>query len=253
LQALAARQQAALVVGTFSEPVVAEGERTPLMRAMRRETALYNAAALVDADGPLTYGGHRVKHHLIPFFERLPYADRVPGPTLWLSRRMPLPVWNAGPPPAPLPLATARGTRWLGTLICYEQLIPQASARLARRGAEVLVVLTNEHWTTRQAGLYMVSVTARLRAIETRRPLVRASHTGLTYAVDRYGRLRASVPAHTRTTMTASVRGAVGVSPFARYPNAFALLCAGGVLVLLVAGGGRQEAPVPVRTPQAAV
>jgi len=95
----------------------------------------------------------------------------------------------AGESIAPLPW---RDTR-LGILICYEVLFPDLSRELVRRGAGVLVNPSNDAWFEGTAGPEQMAAAAVLRAVATRRPLLRATPTGITVAIDARGRVVAQL------------------------------------------------------------
>ncbi|HND84732.1 MAG TPA: nitrilase-related carbon-nitrogen hydrolase [Pseudobdellovibrionaceae bacterium] len=85
----------------------------------------------------------------------------------------------------------------VGPQICYEGLFPQFSTGLARRGAEVIVNVTNDSWygypfEPRQH-LYMTFA----RAVETRLPLVRSTNSGSSGAITAQGKVLLASPTDT--------------------------------------------------------
>lgn len=75
-------------------------------------------------------------------------------------------------------------------LICYEDVFPQLGRSGTKTGADFLLNLTNNGWFGEGAAQRQHAITALLRAIENRRPLVRCTNNGLTCWVDEYGRIR---------------------------------------------------------------
>ena len=71
-------------------------------------------------------------------------------------------------------------------LICYEAIFPIGS--LYVDDADVIVNLTNDAWFGETAGPHQHLAQARLRAIEARRPLIRAANTGVSAVFDHMGR-----------------------------------------------------------------
>ena len=57
------------------------------------------------------------------------------------------------------------------------------------------------------------------RALETGRPMLRATNTGTTAVIDQKGRVLAQLPPYTRGVLTASVQGYKGVTPYILYGN----------------------------------
>jgi apolipoprotein N-acyltransferase len=81
----------------------------------------------------------------------------------------------------------------IGVLICYEAIFPQLVRQLAAR-AGVLVNISNDAWYGDSAAAYQHLEMARLRAIENRRYLLRATNDGVTTVIDPYGRLLQQLP-----------------------------------------------------------
>jgi apolipoprotein N-acyltransferase len=122
------------------------------------------------------------KTHLLAFGEYLPGARWLPA----LRNIFPA-VGNfaAGRGPAVLPVGTLR----VGPQICYEGLFDGFSRASANSGAEIFVNITNDSWygswPEPRQHLYLTLG----RAIETRRPLLRATNTGISAAVLANGKL----------------------------------------------------------------
>ena len=74
---------------------------------------------------------------------------------------------------------TARGKPVrVGASICYEDLFPAHAIGLARRGAELIVNVSNDSWFGDYGLPQDHLIAAKLRTIETRLPQVRATNTG---------------------------------------------------------------------------
>lgn len=67
----------------------------------------------------------------------------------------------------------------IGPQICYESLYPDFSVQLARQGAEVIVNVTNDSWFGWWQEPYQHMVMTLARGIETRRPVIRSTNTGI--------------------------------------------------------------------------
>ena len=65
-----------------------------------------------------------------------------------------------------------------GWQICYEALFDQFNRRLAQKGAQVLVNITNDSWYGFWQEPYQHLAMSFARAIEVRRPLIRSTNTG---------------------------------------------------------------------------
>src|SRR5262249_1299560 len=82
----------------------------------------------------------------------------------------------------------------------------------ARHGADVIFTLSNDSWFTGGEGPHLHFVISAFRSIETRRPQVRATNTGISAVIDATGRVVATAGVHERTAPPARGTPAVGVS-----------------------------------------
>jgi apolipoprotein N-acyltransferase len=162
-----------------------------------------NAALLFDA-GRLV--GRYDKHRLLPFSETLPLEGTFP----WLRDLSPRSGdFVAGRSFAPLRL----GDHTMAVFICYEDLFPGHVRALAAGGdVELLVNLTNDSWFLGTDEPRVHLALAKLRAVEQRKYLVRATLTGKSAIVDPAGRLLAAVPEDQSGTLLAEVRWMHGVT-----------------------------------------
>ena len=142
----------------------------------------YNSALVAYPDG--TVSDSYDKMHLLWFGETVPLGDWIP----WLKRTfMRGTGLSAGVQNSLLPAGPVKA----GVLICYEDTLTAAGREAAAGGPNLLVNLTNDAWF---AGSWEGDNQLRLaamRAVETRRDLVRAVNGGPTSWVDAAGIVRA--------------------------------------------------------------
>jgi apolipoprotein N-acyltransferase len=144
------------------------------------EFKLYNTAFLLNRRGAVLKGYN--KTHLVPFGEWIPYEDHLPFlKNLDFGQGDYLPGKD-------LVLFDVKGFK-LGTLICFESIFPEISRGYAKRGADILVNITNDGWFGRSLGPLEHFELARFRAIETGRPILRAAKTGISAYIDERGRV----------------------------------------------------------------
>lgn len=79
------------------------------------------------------------------------------------------------------------------TLICYESTFGQYTASLTRKGAEVFFLLINEGWYKNFVGANMFQNISRLRAIESRRYIIRSSNDGISSIINEKGNVLKSI------------------------------------------------------------
>ncbi|MBS1876943.1 MAG: apolipoprotein N-acyltransferase [Acidobacteria bacterium] len=118
----------------------------------------------------------------------------------------------------------------LGTFICYESAFPDLVRRFPAAGAEVLANVSNDGYFGHSAALMQHLKLVRMRAVENRRWIVRATNDGITATVDPGGRITQSLkPA--REDVARMRFGYVRETTFyTRHGDWFAWLC-------LIAGG----------------
>ena len=193
----------------------------------------HNSAWLLGAGGTaLTYD----KRRLLPFAETRPLGLALGGEA---RRDLDPGEFAAGAAPGLFPLARDV----LGTMICLEALYPADARELARRGATLLVNLSNDGWYRGRGGAEQHFAGVVLRAVETRLPFVRSTSTGVSAIVDAGGAVVAALPTGRAGVLAGSVPpGAPGASLYVRIGDVFALACAAlwaAALLFALASGHR--------------
>lgn len=77
----------------------------------------------------------------------------------------------------------------IGVQVCYESLDPQFTSDLAKLGAEVLVNVTNDSWFGNSFEPHQHLFMTLARAIESRRPMIRSTNTGISAAIQADGEI----------------------------------------------------------------
>ena len=113
----------------------------------------------------------------------------------------------------------------LGVLICYEVIFPRIARETVRRGAEVLINITNDAWYGETSGPYQELEISRWRAIECRVPLARAANTGVSAIFDATGRECGSLALDRGGFLTCSVYPMSYLSFYVKYGDSFAWFC----------------------------
>ncbi|MFI9652957.1 apolipoprotein N-acyltransferase [Guyparkeria halopsychrophila] len=205
LDALARDRNFSLLVGTFS----------------RDETGRYYNTLLGFPD---SVGEYR-KRHLVPFGEYFPLR--------WLLEQMP---WLFQVPMSDLSSGGANqsplrvGELTLGASICFEADFSR-DIRATIPDADLLVTVSNDSWFGESFSPHQHLQMARARAIEFRRPLVRATNTGISAIVDTTGHVRQTLGTGEQGVLTADVRPREGNTPLA-YLGAWPIL---GLMLIVLA------------------
>lgn len=139
----------------------------------------FNSMYVVSPSGEL----HRYdKVHLVPFGEYVP-----PWAQFFFLRPLVREVGGFTPGKEAHLLPGPFGT--MGGAVCYEVAFPIHAASQVRAGAGLLVSVTNDGWYGYSSAPYQHLALAILRAIETRRYMIRAANTGISAIIAPDGRL----------------------------------------------------------------
>ena len=228
LQGLAEARRLALVVG------VAQAVKFDQQPAAAREpSGGMRAGAWVFAPGrgePWRYDKVR----------RLAFAEYLPLAT-WID----WPRWLVGSPAEVVETTKVevfRSTRGgpIGIMICWESVFAGHAQALVRQGARILLQLSNEGWFAHTAAGAKHNASLRLRAVETRRPVVASVNAGPAVIVDRYGRVLAeSGDAAPMQWLTATVEPSNDISFYSRVGDVFSAACI--VVAGILAARGRRR------------
>jgi apolipoprotein N-acyltransferase len=185
----------------------------------------FNSADFFLPDG--NYAGRYDKMRLVPFGEYVPYKPLfffagdllgnlpfVPG----LQRRL-----------------FASGGKQYGVFICYESIFGDDIRHFVDDGAEVLVNISDDGWYGDSSAPWEHMDMVRMRAIENGRWVLRATNTGITAAIDPYGRITASMPRHIRGSLEVDFGYRTDTTFYSRHGDWLGWLCAivtGGTLLV---------------------
>ena len=128
--------------------------------------------------------------------------------------------------------------------ICYEVVFPSLIAAEDRRGATLLVTLTNDGWYGYSWAPHQHFAQVILRAAETRRWFARAALTGISAFVDPEGRVASELPVGKRGILYGEVQPLRGETPRVRFGNWWVWICSLAVPLLLLPGW-RRSRPEP--------
>lgn len=172
------------------------------------------------------------KHHLVPFGEFIPLGFR------WFvdMMKMPLGDFQRGLPVQP---AIAVADQHIAVNICFEDLFGEEIIRPighyahSEREPNLLLNISNLAWFGDTIALSQHLDIARMRSLETGRPTIRATNTGVTAAIDHRGRVMEQLPRNQQGLLFTQVQGMQGITPFTRFGNLPVLMLS----VALILGG----------------
>jgi len=187
----------------------------------------YNSAVGLTPGGgkPQRYS----KRHLVPFGEFIPPGFR------WFVDLLQMPIGDQQRGSAYQPPMQIAGQR-IAVNICYEDLFGAEIRHAWRDPAQaptLLLNLSNLGWFDDSLALPQHLQISRMRALETGRPVLRATNTGATAIIDAQGRVVAQLPHRTHAVLRGELHGHGGSTPYLQWGDAPAL---GMILLGLLAG-----------------
>jgi apolipoprotein N-acyltransferase len=181
-----------------------------------KDIKFFNSTLLVQPDG--LYGGKYYKTHLVPFGEYIPLKRFLPFLAPLVEA---VGDFSFGKIEQPLIWQEAKS----GILICFESVFPELSRRWVFAGANVLVNLTNDAWYGRSSAPQHSLAMSVLRAVETRRSLIRSANTGISAFVTPLGTITAQSGLFVPWAASTRVVLCQELTIWARYGYLFAPIC----------------------------
>jgi apolipoprotein N-acyltransferase len=140
------------------------------------------------------------KLHLVPFTEHFPYERSLPRLHRLLVENDTT-FWAAG---QEYTIFESDGVKF-ATPICFEDTFGYLSREFVRRGAEVIVNLTNDGWSYSVPAQMQHMAMAVFRATENQRSVIRSTNSGMTTVIDPNGRMQGILEPFTEGYMVREV------------------------------------------------
>lgn len=197
-------------------PIIVGNVSVDADKTSARGVRLQNSAEFIAPDGE--FAGRYDKMHLVPFGEYVPFKR------LFFFAGNLLADVGEFSPGSKRSLFAVGGHKY-GTFICYESIFGDEVREYADLGADVLVNISNDGWYGNTSAPWEHLNMVRMRAIENHRWVLRATNTGVTAAIDPYGRVVEAAPRHIRTSLRVGFDYEHDVTFYARYGDWFAWMC----------------------------
>ena len=190
----------------------------------KEKNLLSNSALLLDETGNVVYVYDKI--HLVPFGEYVPLQK-----FLFFIDKLVVGIGDY-----------VRGDRYeiaetrfggFATLICYEVVFPGLVRKFYLKGGDFIVNITNDAWFGRTTGPYQHFSMAVFRAIENRKPLIRAANTGISGFIDSNGRILAKTSLFQQDILTSEINTDNTKSFYTKYGDLFSYFCIVFSVVLL--------------------
>ncbi len=223
----------------------------PQLQAFAQQSGSQVVLGLPISDGPAQYANSVIglsadlaaepyrydKHHLVPFGEFIPPGAR------WFVEMMNIPLGDFTRGDVLQAPFAVKG-QWLMPNICYEDLFGEEIANQLAAAIfndqpqpTILLNMSNIAWFGNTIALPQHLQISQMRALEMRRPMLRATNSGTTAVIDARGKVVQALEPYTRGSLDATVQGHSGWTPYILYGNtlvvALALLLFAGLLFAL--------------------
>jgi apolipoprotein N-acyltransferase len=177
----------------------------------------FNSAFFFDKNGALA--GIYDKIHLVPFGEYIPlkklffFAETISKDVGGFSPGMTFRIVNIGNHPA-------------NAIICFEAIFPGLVRRFVNIGSQLIINLANDGWYGISDAPYQHLEIVRLRAIENRRYLLRATNSGISAIIEPTGRIQSSTGLMKEAVCRGKFDFINEITFYTRYGDVFVFLCA---------------------------
>jgi len=188
---------------------------SPAYRRERGSMSLFNRAYLISPSAEVL--GSYDKVHLVPFGEYVPMKRFLP-----FVQRLVASAGDFLPGDKVAPLKFPKAAA--GVLICFESIFPELGRALTENGATLLVNLTNDAWYGMSSAPFQHFSMAVFRAVENRRPVVRAANTGISAFILPRGEIVEKSDLFTEALLTREIPlSDSGLTLYTRYGDFFAI------------------------------
>ena len=177
----------------------------------------YNSVGTVSSTGKLISQYDKI--HLVPFGEYIPLKD-----VFFFIDKISTEAGNfqAGQKVILSPLESGRT---LGTVICYEVVVPDLVRQFVSKGAELLVSVTNDSWFGDTPAPYQHLLMARMRAVENNRYLLRAANSGISAVVNPNGQILTETKLYAKTILESPFWWKTTLTFYSEWGDIFAFVC----------------------------
>lgn len=177
---------------------------------------LSNSTVLLDKDGKIAYIYDKI--HLVPFGEYVPLQK-----FLFFINKLVVGIGDYVAGNNYIKANTPFGD--FATLICYEIIFPGLVRKFYSTGGDFIVNITNDAWFGRTNGPYQHFSMAVFRAIENRKPVIRAANTGVSCFIDSNGRILLTSKLFQESVLTMVLKTDRTKTFYSKYGDLFSYVC----------------------------
>ncbi len=172
LQSLTIASHATLITGGITDNA---------SNPQRSRDRIYASIYAMDPKGHIIFDYH--KSHLVPFGEYVPFSEYIS----YMNKFTPGDQEYSPGVPGFIVHLDQYNIK-IRPLLCYESIFPD-EVLMSNKKADIILNLTNDAWYGISSGPYQHFYMARVRAVESALPLIRATNNGVSGIIDPYGRI----------------------------------------------------------------
>jgi apolipoprotein N-acyltransferase len=159
------------------------------------------------------------KVKLVPFGEHVPFVEELPFLGDFIKWQVGISSWNVGKEQVVFNLNEPNEAQLkVGGVICIESIYPEYVAGFVQKGANLISVVTNDSWYGFSSGPFQHKEIAVLRAVENRKPVVRAANGGISCIINPLGRITYQTELFTKDFLVGDVESNQELTFYTQYP-----------------------------------
>jgi apolipoprotein N-acyltransferase len=177
---------------------------------------LSNSAVMLNEAGTVMYTYDKI--HLVPFGEYVPLQK-----ILFFVNKLVVGIGDYTRGNRHLRAETPWGS--FAPLICYEIIFPGLVRKFYSTGGDFMVNITNDAWFGNTSGPYQHFSMAVFRAVENRKPVIRAANTGISGYIDSNGKIISRTGLFQKTVLTEDLKTDSTITLYAKFGDLFSYAC----------------------------
>lgn len=177
---------------------------------------IFNGAILIEPYRNIEQEYRKI--HLVPFGEHIPFDRQIP-----ILRKVDFGEGDYTPGNSVTVFEIPEFK--FSCLICFESIFTGLPRSAVRKGAEVLLNITNDGWFGKISGAQQHNNMAILRSVENGVVLLRSANTGISMIVDQFGRVMVEKPLFVEETIVAPVSVDPIHTPYRQIGDILPIVC----------------------------